>query len=187
MCDGIKAGELLVAHIGAIRTIKGFERANAIVIIESNYYGWAPQLIRHVQLSPTRNVTFMRQDMVANSDGEIRPGSRTTKENKVLMSEMLVSLVDHHYLLLHRHFQTAMPELSLYPDLIAELCRQMHTYMRVSEPNSHNPLARASITYTGKLTGKDDMVMTLAIAVFNYNIWMTDPRYAIQRVTGGHN
>lgn len=177
MCDGVKAGELLVEHIGAVRHIRGFERAEALVIIESNYFGWAPQIIRHVQLSTTTNVTFFRDDPLTQGPAdEIRPGSRTGAANKVPACEMAVSLFDRRVVRIHNEFTSGMPERSLYDNILDEFHRQLQRFMRVANPSATDPTKRATIKYTGKLTGKDDMVMTFCLGVFHDNRIRVDPR-----------
>jgi len=182
ICDGIKAGELLVAHLLAVRRIPGFERARGIVCVESNMFGAAVQMTQFVSASDINNISFIRDDMVAGTNGEeIRPGSRTMHENKVLACEMLMNLIERRVLRIHVHFTSGMPERSMYDNMLGEFFRQLRGFMRVVTPSSTDPTKRPTIKYTGKLTGKDDMVMTAALGVYHYNSYMVDARFAVQR------
>jgi hypothetical protein len=182
ICDGIKAGELIVEHISAVRRIHGFERAEAKVLIESNYFGWAPPIIQHVSQSSLHNVSFFREDLVAGASAdEIRPGVRTKHENKVMACEMLIGLAERRVIRLHKHMTSGMPEYSLHDSLYEEWMRQMRSFARVVTPSATDVTKRATVRYTGKYTGKDDMIMCLSLGVAKYNDFMVNPNYALER------
>lgn len=164
IADGIKAGQMLVSHITEVRKLKGCESAEAVVAIESNYYGWAPQLIQYVGQNQLSNVRFIRNDAVPGTNGEeIRPGSRTTSTSKLTGVNYMNAILENRTLLVHWKFVSAYA--SLYPSNFQELLRQLRSFLRIAKVNPNAITKRTHVEFSGKLSGKDDMAMTMIIGL----------------------
>lgn len=172
ICDGIKAGELLIEHIRAVRQLKGLEHAEAIVAIESNYFGWAPQIIRHLSQSVIAGVKFTRNDAVPGTNGEeLRPGSRTFASSKLLGVDYLNAVLESGTLRVHKDFIAVYAERSLYPSNFHEFIRQLKSFARIAKVDPNAVTKRTPVEWSGKYSGKDDMVMTMLIGLvemYNY-------------------
>jgi hypothetical protein len=171
--------ELVVSHIEGVRRLPGFQHAQAIVNVESNLSGTAIDIARHMAASSLSNVAMMREDPVAHAGGEMRPGSRTSVENKPEMVEMLKKYLDGGRILVHRDFVVSQPEYSRYTDVQEQMIKELRGFTKFTILNPRNPAQRARVSYHGKINGgQDDFVMSLAINIFTHGIFMTDERYA---------
>lgn len=177
---------MLRSHILAVRRLKGFETAMAVVISESNLPHVAPAIAQFIASSSLPNVIMMREDLEPYYGTEIRPGSRTNEKNRIAMIEMFKERLDKRRVRVHRHFVNSLPEYSMYVDPERQMFNQLRSFTLVTIVNPRDATARAKMVYTGKLNGgKDDCPMSLSDNCYHHAVFMTDDRYAKYRTSGG--
>lgn len=178
MCDGIYLGELVGIHIKAVRAIPGFASSQAVIVVESNMSGKPMTIMEGIADMRLPNVIMMREDRVTTNSEDIRPGSRTTAQNKPAMIEMLKERMQQRDLLVHARFVVPSRQVCQYDDPFREVVSQLRSFMRIAHPNLRDPDKRTVISYSGKAGGgKDDLVMSLADNLFHHGIFVTSERY----------
>jgi hypothetical protein len=179
ICDSLKVWELIASHIESVRRLPGFEHAQAILNVESNLAAYATDIARFLAASHVGNVVMARQDPIAHSGGELRPGTRTSVDNKPEMIDMLKKYLDSGRVLVHKNFVVSQPEYSLYPDVQDQMLKELRGFTEFTILYPRDAAKRPKVIYHGKINGgRDDFVMSLAINVFTFGIFMTDARYA---------
>lgn len=171
-----------MSHIEAVRRLPGFERAMAFLVIESNMHGANVAIPQYIAASNLQNVVTMREDKLLPNGEELRPGTRTTHENKVTMIEMLKTRIDSRAMMIHANFVVSQPDYSIYTEPEKEMFGELRTFTEIIKVNPRDPTVRPTKTFTGKLNGrKDDFVMSLADNVFHHSKLVADSKYARYR------
>lgn len=177
--------ELVCSHIEEVRRLPGFSHAMAVVVVESNMAGVSTSVLRHMREKNVANAIMMREDRVALEGDELRPGSRTTKKNKIAMIEMLRDYMKEGRIMVHGNFVVSQPEYSMYPNMQAQMIKELQGFTRITKVNPRDVSQRPSFYYTGKLSGgRDDFVMSLAINIYHHGVFMTDDKYSVYRSGG---
>lgn len=154
----------------------------AVVVVESNMAGVATSVLHHMRERGVPNSIMMREDRVALEGAELRPGSRTTHKNKLIMIDMLSKYLKSRRILVHKNFVVSQPEMSMYPNMQKQMIEELRGFTRVTKVDARDVTKRPTFFYTGKLNGgRDDFVMSLAINIYHHSIFMTDDKYAMYR------
>ena len=158
--------EMLVDHIRAVRSIRGMERALAVIAVESNLANESLHHAGFLKSSGLRNYVVMAEDApIAVSSASY--GIRTTAGTKRTMVMILNSFIHGKRLFFHKRMAVTNPAKSRN-DMRKMIFRQLANYQRiVEEPKA--PSFKRKEFFHGKNAGPDDLAICVQLSIFAQN------------------
>lgn len=180
--------QVIYNHVHKCRENPFMQHAKIIIIPESNIATVAQELDRQIQ-GPYwfENKKVMYEDNANKGGGggiqHDMPGSVTTNRSKI---DMVIWITERYMkpnkiVFSKELISTHEGMISSIGQIQKEFVRELRLFSKIKEDL---PSGGCKVTYSGKRAGcDDDLVLTLLIAVFFHNVFMTDNRYAMDRTS----
>lgn len=181
--------QLLKSHIEKIRNHQSgcFINSKIIIIPESNLPAIAYELRAQIRLLNLSNVMFINDLHNAKIRDQINykmvdlPGSKTTRETKPLMVEMLIKNLKQNNIVFYYELIQAQYDLCNLKHIKNEIADQMKSFSKI-KIMSQDPEIGTKIIYHGKAQGgNDDFVMGMMINIFNASRFFTEEQFKNER------
>ena len=161
--------------------------AKAIIIPESNMGTTAQELDKELRGAYRfENKLVMYEDNGNKGHGGgvqyDMPGSVTTNRNKVdMVARIIKYYMQPNKIFFFKHFVSAHEgNVASIFNIKKEFVRQLRVFSKIKEEVN---TGGCKVSYSGKrIDSDDDLVITLLLGVFMYNIFMTEQDYASDRV-----
>lgn len=143
--------------------MKTVRRNTSIIIVPENNLGNEAAHIKNYLQKNVMHTGPLQFYIHTTKDVDVQPGFRTTYTSKLEMIEYLKTIVDSHRI-------TYWPEFiqvnnNQYIDNREKIYEQATNFQKEIIPSKRAGIS-AKIKYSGKQKGMDDLVITLAIAVY---------------------
>lgn len=169
----ILVSQILKSHIEKIRNHKSgcFINSKIVIIPESNLPAIAYELRRQIRLLNLNNVMFINDPHKLKDKSNYKmvdlPGSKTTRETKPLMVDMLIKKLKKNTIVFYYDLIQAQYDLCNLKHIKNEIADQMKSFSKIKIV-SQDPEIGTKIIYHGKSQGgNDDFVMGIMINIYN--------------------
>jgi hypothetical protein len=169
-------GGILAAHIELCRSREGFEKAQIVVIPESNIPVIPQDILNEIRKIGIENCLFMNES--DSLSGGLRknvasdlPGSRTTRLNKPIMVEKTKIMLREGRIIFYDNFVVSHPDLFPQRCIKDEIITHLKNFRKnlIFSNSSTKGYEGAIIAYSGKKNGSnDDFVMALMINILMF-------------------
>lgn len=177
---------VIISHIEKVRSLPGFKRSLAVIIIESNLPVIAGDVLLEIKKIQSHtnlgDIIFMNENDSKDSGLRLSGavGSKTTKFNKPLMFKELTNQLQNRTILLYKKFIVSQEEFSTCGDIKEEFISELRNFKKeiVFPKNQTNDFETKVIYYGKSKNGdNDDFVMALGIIVLMAKYFITKDKY----------
>lgn len=180
-------------HIKDCRqNIPGLQQSLAVIIAESNTIGAAATIWNEVRRSGLENCMAMDESgKKSGSEEATRIGSRTLRENKLVMVELVRTALKNHKMVFHANFCSGFLKEKYRPynsptvrDTRDYVPKELKNFMRIKPvvPETSRRIGTRKVGYyfSGKETGvkTDDFVDDIGMAILLYRVFNTNVKYS---------
>ena len=187
--SSVLVSQILKSHIEMIRNHRSgcFINSKIIIIPESNLPAIAFELRAQIKLLNIPNVMFMNENYSSKLKEKSNykmvdlPGSRTTRETKPLMVEMLIKKLKKNNIVFYFDLIQAQVDLCNLKHIKIEIADQMKSFSKI-KIMSNDPDIGTKIIYHGKSQGgNDDFVMGIMINIYNASRFFIEDQFKNER------
>lgn len=185
----VLVSQILKSHIEKIRNHQSgcFLNSKIIIIPESNLPAIAYELRVQIRLLNLENVMFINDPHNVKNREKTNykmvdlPGSKTTRETKPLMVEMLIKKLKKNNIVFYYDLIQAQYDLCNLKHIKNEIADQMKSFSKIKIV-SQDPEIGTKIIYHGKAQGgNDDFPMGIMINIYNATRFFIEDQFKNER------